>query len=40
MDRIQMYASQVQNVLLTVELITRLKQNKEKWRVMFHTCIK
>ena len=28
------------SVLSTVELTTRLKQDKEKWRAMFHTCIK
>ena len=32
----QTYAS----VLSTVELTTHLKQNREKWRGMFHTCIK
>ena len=36
MDHIQMYAS----VLLTEELNTHLKQDREKWCVMFHTCIK
>ena len=36
MGHIQTYAS----VLLTVELTMRLKQDREKWRAMFHTCIK
>ena len=36
MGHIQTYAS----VLSTVELTTGLKQYREKWRVMFHTCIK
>ena len=34
--RIQTYAS----VLSTEELTTHVKQGKEKWRAMFHTCIK
>ena len=36
MGHIQTYAS----VLSTEELTTHLKQDREKWRVMFHTCIK
>ena len=36
MGRIQTYAS----VLSTEELTTHLKQDREKWRVMFHTSIK
>ena len=36
MDHIQTYAS----VLSTVELTTRLEQDREKWRAMFHTCTK
>ena len=36
MGRIQTYAS----VLSTEELTTHLKQDREKWRAMFHTCIK
>ena len=36
MDHIKTYAA----VLSTVELSTRLKQDREKWRAMFHTCIK
>ena len=28
------------NFLLTLELTTLLKQDKEKWRVIFHTCVK
>ena len=36
MDHIQTYAS----ALSTEELNTRLKQDREKWLAMFHTCIK
>ena len=36
MGHIQTYAS----VLSTEELTTHLKQDREKWRAMFHTCIK
>ena len=36
MDHIQTYGS----VLSIVELTTRLKQDKKKWRAVFHTCIK
>ena len=36
MGHIQTYAS----VLSTKKLTTRLKQDREKWRAMFHTCIK
>ena len=36
MDYIQTYAS----VQSTEELTTRLKEDREKWRAMFHTCIK
>ena len=40
MGRIQKYASQVQNVLSNVELTAYLKQHREKWCAMLHTCIK
>ena len=40
MGHIQTYALQAQNVLSTVELTIHLKQDREKWREMFHTCIK
>ena len=40
MHHTQTYYSQAENVLLTVELTTHLKQDKKKWRVIFHTCIK
>ena len=36
LGHIQTYAS----VLSTEELTTRLKQDREKWRAMFHPCIK
>ena len=36
MGHIQTFAS----VLSTEELTTYLKQDREKWRAMFHTCIK
>ena len=36
MGQIQTNAS----VLSTVELTIHLKQDKEKWRALFHTCIK
>ena len=36
MGHIQTYAS----VLSTEELTMHLKQDREKWRAMFHTCIK
>ena len=36
MVRIQTYAS----ALSTDELTTYIKQDREKWRAMFHTCIK
>ena len=36
MGHIETYTS----VLSTVELIMRLKQDRGKWRVIFHTCIK
>ena len=32
------FATDVQNVLLSVEFTTRLKEDKEKWCAIYHTC--